>query len=199
MERQKIQELIARGVITEAEGEDRILQLERERLPVLEQIAQRYQQAAGATGDPEKIGEAKQTGADVRQIGVHVDETGRRLAALKKTAFDSLVNGLGNFLSQGIQGAKNLGEAIRNMAKNFVAAMLDMIAQMLAFAAIKALFKGMDFPSHGRGGGRRGNGDGRDRPGPGDGDERLDSCMAFQPGICCAGCRGRATGSPVVS
>jgi hypothetical protein len=31
------------------------------------------------------------------------------------------------------------------MAKNFVGAMLDMIAQMLAFAAIKALFKGMGF------------------------------------------------------
>jgi len=145
MERQKVQELIARGVITEAEGEDRILGLERERLPLLEQIAQRHEQAAAKTGDPEKIGEARQTGADVRQIGVHVDETGRRLAALKKTAFDSLVNGLGNFLSQGIQGAKNFGEAIRNMAKNFVGAMLDMIAQMLAFAAIKALFKGMGF------------------------------------------------------
>lgn len=145
MERQKIQELIARGVVTEAEGEDRILGIERERLPVLQEIAERYQQAAVKTGDSEKIGEAKQTSADVRQIGVHVDETGRRLAALKKTAFDSLVNGLGNFLSQGIQGAKNLGEAIRNMAKNFVAAMLDMIAQMLAFAAIKALFKGMGF------------------------------------------------------
>ena len=155
MERQKIQELIARGVITEAEGEDRILGIERERLPVLQEIAERYQQAAVKTGDSEKIGEAKQTGADVRQIGVHVDETGRRLAALKKTAFDSLVNGLGNFLSQGIQGAKNLGEAIRNMAKNFVAAMLDMIAQMLAFAAIKALFKGMGFslPTGAAGGG----------------------------------------------
>src|SRR3989304_5765586 len=145
MERQKIQELIARGVVTEAEGEDRILGIERERLPVLQEIAERYQQTAVKTGDSEKIGEAKQTGADVRQIGVHVDETGRRLAALKKIAFDSLVNGLGNFLSQGIQGAKNFGEAIRNMAKNFVAAMLDMIAQMLAFAAIKALFKGMGF------------------------------------------------------
>jgi len=155
LECQKIQELIARGVITEAEGEDRILGIERERLPVLQEIAERYQQAAVKTGDPEKIGEAKQTGADVRQIGVHVDETGRRLAALKKTAFDSLVNGLGNFLSQGIQGAKNLGEAIRNMAKNFVAAMLDMIAQMLAFAAIKALFKGMGFslPTGAAGGG----------------------------------------------
>ena len=155
MERQKIQELIARGVVTEAEGEERILGIERERLPVLQEIAERYQQAAVKTGDSEKIGEAKQTGADVRQIGVHVDETGRRLAALKKTAFDSLVNGLGNFLSQGIQGAKNLGEAIRNMAKNFVAAMLDMIAQMLAFAAIKALFKGMGFslPTGAAGGG----------------------------------------------
>lgn len=155
LERQKIQELIARGVVTEAEGEDRILGIERERLPVLEQIAQRYEQAAVATGDSEKVGEAKQTAADVRQMGVHVDETGRRLAALKKTAFDSLVNGLGNFLSQGIQGAKNLGEAIRNMAKNFVAAMLDMIAQMLAFAAIKALFKGMGFslPTGAAGGG----------------------------------------------
>ena len=145
LKRQEIRDQVARGVVTEAEGEDRILALERERLPVLQEIVEKYRQAAQATGDPEKVEQAQQIGADVKQIGVHVDEAGRRLAALKKTAFDSLVGGLANFLSRGILEAKNFGEAIRNMAKNFVSAMLDMIAQMVAFAAIKALFKGMGF------------------------------------------------------
>ncbi len=199
MERQKIQELIARGVITEAEGEDRILGIERERLPVLQEIAERYQQAAVKTGDSEKIGEAKQTGADVRQIGVHVDETGRRLAALKKTAFDSLVNGLGNFLSQGIQGAKNLGEAIRNMAKNFVAAMLDMIAQMLAFAAIKALFKGMGFSlPTGAAGGGGGMATGGIVRGPGTGTSDSIPVWLSNREYRGAGCRGRAARGSVL-
>jgi len=83
------------------------------------------------------------------------------------------------------------------MAKNFVAAMLDMIAQMLAFAAIKALFKGWDFPPTGAAGG---GGEWRraDRPGPGRG-RATRFLHGFPTGICCAGCRGRATGSPVVS
>jgi hypothetical protein len=116
------------------------MELERQRIPILQAMAAAATQLAATSKDPALLQQAEGLNAAIRQLGISTDESGRRLAELKKGAQDALINGFANFLSRGIREAKNFGEAVKNMAKTFAQAMMDMVAQMIATMAVKAAF-----------------------------------------------------------
>lgn len=179
--KQKVMDDLAVGVGNQATAEEAILALERDRIPVLKAMADEATRLAAASKDPALLQQAQGLNAAVRQLSISTDESGRRLSDLKKGAQDALVDGFANFLSRGIREAKSFGDAVRQMAANFAQAMADMIAKMMAFAAISAMFKalGVQMPSTGmkEGGSVQSKAEGGPISGPGT--DTSDSILAW--------------------
>jgi hypothetical protein len=147
--KQKINDDLAVGIGDQFTAEEKILALEKDRIPILQKMADEAMRLANESGRPELVQQAQGLNAAVRQLSIDTDESGRMWGDFKKGAQDALVSGFANFLSRGITEAKNFGEAVRTMAGNFAQAMADMIARMLAFMAISAMFKalGIEMPA----------------------------------------------------
>jgi hypothetical protein len=141
--KQKIQDDLAIGIGDQFTAEEATMELERQRIPILQKMADEAARLAAASKDPALLQQVEGLNAAIRQLGISTDESGRRFAELKKGAQDALIDGLSNFLSRGIFEAKSFGEAVRNMAKNFGQAMMDIVAKMLATMAVKAMFNAL--------------------------------------------------------
>jgi hypothetical protein len=137
--RSEIEARVSAGLLSQVEGEQQILAIESERLIALQSLATALEQAAWATGDPERIAQAQGFTAAVRDLGYAVDGARVSFAAFGKTALDSGRDALTEFFDTGITGAKSLGEAFRDLALSIIADLKRMAAQLLATAIIKKI------------------------------------------------------------
>lgn len=157
-----IQDQVKSGVLFPVQAEEQIIALEKQRLPVLEQLAQQMVDLANKTktpgnplGDEQMIAQAEQFKQKIDEISLATDQSAQQMAKLKQTAQDALQNGLSNFLYNVATGTESVGQAFQQMALQFVEAIAKMEAQYLASQAIKWL-NGMgnnDSDSSGSGGG----------------------------------------------
>ena len=92
-----------------------------------------------ASGDPERIAQARGFTEAVRDLGFAVEGARASFAAFGKTALDSGRDALTEFFDTGITGAKSLGDAFRNLALSIIADLKRMAAQLLATAIIKKI------------------------------------------------------------
>ncbi len=136
---QAIQDKVQSGLLFPIEGERQIIELEKQRLPVLEKTAEEMTKLAAATGDATAISQAAQFSEKVKQIGIATDEAGQQMARLKQTAQDSFQNGLVNFLSDATSGTMTLGEAFRKMAFDIASSLEKVEAEFLAKQFVKWL------------------------------------------------------------
>ncbi len=137
--RSEIDARVSAGLLSQVEGEQQILAIESERLVALQGLAAGLEQAALATGDPERIAQAQGFTAAVRDLGYAVDGARESFAAFGKTALDSGRDALTEFFDTGVTGAKSLGEAFRDLALSIIADLKRMAAQLLATAIIKRI------------------------------------------------------------
>ncbi len=137
--RSEIEARVSAGLLSQVEGEQQILAIEAERLVVLQSLATGLEQAAWATGDPERIAQAQGFTAAVRDLGFAVEGARASFAAFGKTALDSGRDALTEFFDTGITGAKSLGDAFRNLALSIIADLKRMAAQLLATAIMKKI------------------------------------------------------------
>lgn len=135
--RADIEAQIAAGNLSQIEGEQQLLDLERDRLVMLQQIADALIAAAEATGDPEKIAQAQNYAAAIRQIAYAVEASGNALANLKETAIDAAHSALSDFFADGLEGSKEFKESINDMASSFIDAIRRMAAELLASQVMK--------------------------------------------------------------
>lgn len=150
--RRLIEQDVAAGRITTLDGEKQILVLEQGRLEVLQQLAVAALAAAEATGDPEKIAQARELAFAVGDIGAKVQGANFSLTTLGNAAEQAGLQSLTEFLSSGERGAKNFGDAMRNLAVSFVQALRQMVAQALAAKILTALGIGASSASSESGG-----------------------------------------------
>jgi hypothetical protein len=127
------------GLLSQLEGETQIQAIEQERLATLEQLALALEQAAWATGDPERIAQAREFAASIQDLGLAVEATHSSFTTLANTALDSSTDALTEFFDQGITGAKSLGSAFKGMALSIINDLRKMAAQMLATSIMKKL------------------------------------------------------------
>jgi hypothetical protein len=137
--RAEIEARVSAGLLSQVEGEQQILPIEAERLVALQSLATALEQAAWATGDPERIAQAQGFTAAVRDLGYAVEGARASFVAFGKTALDSGRDALTEFFDTGITGAKSLGDAFRNLALSIIADLKRMAAQLLATAIIKKI------------------------------------------------------------
>ncbi len=137
--RSEIEARVSAGLLSQVEGEQQILAIENERLVALQSLATELEQAAWATGDPERIAQARSFTEAVRDLGFAVEGARVSFAAFGKTALDSGRDALTEFFDTGITGAKSLGDAFRNLALSIIADLKRMAAQLLATAIIKKI------------------------------------------------------------
>lgn len=144
--RDRVQSDVEAGSITALQGEALILKTERDRLPVLQQIAAEARAAAAASGDPERINAAEQFSTSIRHIGESADSSSVLLGKLRNAGEAALQSGLFNFLTEGIDKVESFGEAMRGLASTVVDALRQVTAQILTTLAIKQLEKAFGLP-----------------------------------------------------
>ncbi len=137
--RSEIEARVSAGLLAQVEGEQQILAIESERLALLQSLAIALEQAAWATGNPERIAQARGFTEAVRDLGFAVEGARVSFAAFGKTALDSGRDALTEFFDTGVTGAKSLGDAFRDMALSIIADLKRMAAQLLATAIIKKI------------------------------------------------------------
>ncbi len=144
-QREDIQNLVERGVLSQIEGENRIAQLERQRLPVLQEVARLIVVAANATGDPESIKKAQDFQRSIENIHVATNAVHEALGRLRSELIKSGEAALTDFLDKGIDNVHGFRDAVGQMVVSVAADLRHLASEILAQQAILSLlglFKG---------------------------------------------------------
>ena len=136
-DRQKIQDEVSAGVLGQFSGEQQILELEKQRLVTIQELAQAQLAAAEATGDPEKIAQAQALADSVGQVALHVSAADNALAQFGATLENAGLNALTNFFNSGIEGFSNLKQAGLDAIRSIAAAIQQLASQKLAEGIFK--------------------------------------------------------------
>lgn len=137
--RRDIDARVEAGLLTQYEAEVQILALEQARIETLRELAAAMEDAARATGDPEKIEQAEAFAASVRKIGYSIQEATDFFAEFKDTALDAATDALAEFLDVGISGSKTFKEAFNDMAASVIGALKRLMAELIAAAILKKI------------------------------------------------------------
>lgn len=128
------------GVITQLEGEQRLIDLERERLTVLQQLAQQLMIAAEQTGSDEQIEKARQFAASVDQIAVSYQQATEVGQIFRGTAVDAFQSGIESLLANASK-IKSVGDAFKTLALTVVQALNKIAAELLAKQIVLAALR----------------------------------------------------------
>lgn len=154
--RTRVEQDVELGITTQLGGQQRILEIERARLPMLQALAEAALTAARNTGDPAAIEQAEALGLRVREIGVSVELASNSFARFRDQAEQASVNALTDFLDNGITQAKSLKDAFRQLALSVISDLKRIAAQALATSIVRGLSAA--FGASGTGGGGGGGG-----------------------------------------
>lgn len=135
--RQAVQNKVAQGLISERDGQLKIAEIERERLPTLENLADQMDRFAAETKNPELAQAAEQFRASFANIGKVVDESTIKLANLKETLLSAAQSDLSEFLGSTISQVHSLGEAFKDLAVSIVSSFQRVLGDILATKAIE--------------------------------------------------------------
>lgn len=136
-EREKIRAQVDAGLMSAIQGENELLAIEQTRLETLRELAEAMLAAAEATGDPEKIAQAREFSASIEEIGYNIQGSTDLFAQFKTTALDSTTSALAEFFDTGISGSKNLKQAFKGLAASILADLKRLASQMLASQFMK--------------------------------------------------------------
>jgi hypothetical protein len=129
--RTRIEQDVDLGIISQYEGTQRILALEKDRLATLQAIAAQAMAAAQASGDPEAIAQAQALGEQVRQVEVSVLHASDAFATLKEGAQEALHGGLTEVLTN-LQNYESVGDVFKSLASSVASSLQRIAAEMLA-------------------------------------------------------------------
>ena len=152
--REEIQARADAGLMSQLASETQLLEVERDRVDSLREVAAQLEAAAQATGDPEKIAQAQAFADGLREVGLQIERSHAFLAQFNATLQDSTREALAHFFDEGISEAQTFGDAFRNMAASVIGALRQLAAEFLATAIARKIFgTGLTVASGGSGGG----------------------------------------------
>lgn len=118
----------ATGVLFSFEAEKQKLNLERSRIPVLEQIAAKMAEIANATGNASQLQAVEDLNAQIAQLKASTDESGLAMAKFK----DSLLAGTTDMIENGLMSLVNANGSVADSFKDLARSVLGSLQQMLA-------------------------------------------------------------------
>ncbi len=152
--RRRIEAQIDAGLVTQLEGERQLLALEQARVPVLQQAALALMASAMATGDPEKIQQAREFALSVEELGMAVQGAASSWTYFRDALEQSGIDALTDFFADGITGAESFGQAVQQMALSVIQSLRRIAAEMMAMQIVQGLSR--LFGGFGGGGGAAG-------------------------------------------
>lgn len=139
-QRERIEQDVQLGISTQTEGQERILEIEQQRLITLQQLAAAALAAAKATGSPEAIAQAQAISDAVNQVNVSVLSTQTSLQKLGQAGQDAFAGGLADLLGN-LRSFSDVGGIFTSLAATVASALQRMAAEMLAASIQAALFR----------------------------------------------------------
>lgn len=127
------------GLMSEVRANKLLLELERDRLKVLLQMAEASLAAAEATGDPDRIMAARQFLQGVTDIGNEVERADNLGTQLGATVEDSMTAAFTDFFTNGINQAQTWGQEVRSVAASIIGALQALLGKMLAVYIMQKL------------------------------------------------------------
>lgn len=133
-----IQDKVANGKLFQVQADQQILDLTRQQLPQLQQIADQLK--ANATTDEQRV-QADDAQKKVDQLRTETNIAGQQIATVKQGVQSSLTGGLNQFFDTMVQGTHNVGQAFRGLASDVLTSIAKMIAQMYIQILVTKLLK----------------------------------------------------------
>jgi ribosomal protein S20 len=131
-DRLRIQQQADRGLISQAEAERQILELERARVPVLNSIADAMAATGARLGDPALIEAARRLRTEINGLGVDIDESAVAMANLGSSIEDALRADLSQFLGSTINEVNGIGDALVKLASAAAQSVQRIVGDILA-------------------------------------------------------------------
>jgi lambda family phage tail tape measure protein len=139
-----VNSLVNRGQVSELEGRQAILQIQRAYSAQLTEILTKLQAIAAAAGNTELTGELN---AQLQELRQSLDDANAETVSLadtlRVTLVDSLEGGLNNFFNDIVSGAKSVGEAFRDMARAILLSLAQVIIKLLVVRLLTAALGGL--------------------------------------------------------
>jgi hypothetical protein len=133
-----IEDKVANGKLFQAQADQQILDLYRQQIPALQQIAD--QMKAAATTEEQQV-QAEDYQKNLDKVKTATNTAGQQMKTLKLGLQDALSGGLTQSFALLFQGTQNVGMAFRNMASSVVSSIAQMIAQMYIQIIVAKLLK----------------------------------------------------------
>lgn len=128
------------GLVTQLEGENRLIELERRRLPVLQAAANEMQRLAKESNKPEAIEQAERFAASVGEISASFIGATNEAARFRQGLETGLQQGFQDLFSN-LDQVHSLEDAFRSLARTVVAAIGQIAAELLAKQATLAILR----------------------------------------------------------
>lgn len=136
---EEIEALVRSGQITQLQGQERVLEVQRERLEALRSVAAEISRIAAATGDPDKIAAAKEFADALLGIASATDAATLTLARLGDTVQQAAILELTRLFNDLGTSAKSFGELARDALLGIIQAVRNLVAQLLAAEIVRRL------------------------------------------------------------
>jgi hypothetical protein len=127
------------GVITQLEGENRLLDLTRRRLEVLRAMSAAALSAAQATGDEQAIAQAQRLSDSVAEIEASFFAATNTFGRFRQALESGLQTGIADFLTDIVLNLESLEDALIGLLQTVVRSLAEMAAQDLAKQATAGL------------------------------------------------------------
>lgn len=126
------------GLISQLEGEQRLIELAQKRLELLRQMANAANEAAAASGNEEAIEKAKEYSDSVGEIETSYKAATDMATRFKNAGLESFQEGLADLLTN-VDKIESLGDAFKSLARTVAQAIQRMAAEIIAKQATLAL------------------------------------------------------------
>ncbi|MBN2321299.1 MAG: hypothetical protein JXR49_19625 [Acidobacteria bacterium] len=144
--RRQIDIQVQSGQLFAYQGEEQIAELEQQRLPLLEQIAEAMKAAAIT---PEQIQAAEDFQQNIDELAISSNKAALDMASFKQSTESAATSDLSNWLSSGITQAGSLADAFRSAAASIVQSLRQIASQMLANILIQKMLGFLGFSGGG--------------------------------------------------
>lgn len=134
-----IQNQATAGLISQVEAQKQIRDIELQRLPVLQDLADQMEALAEASGDITLKEQAAAMQANLQKMTVSLHTVTSAAVDLTNQLSGQGYTDLVNFFADGISGAKSFGDALTDLGNEFAGIVSKMVSQLLVYYALTEL------------------------------------------------------------
>ena len=131
---------VEEGRIGQLEADQKSVELQQQKLPLLQAEADKLTVIAKLSKDPQKVEQAKQFEDAIKDVGVAANKTGRDLAEIRGAMESSVVGAGAEAFDSIINKSKSASEAISDFGKSVLATFTSIISKKLSEKLFSSLF-----------------------------------------------------------